>query len=176
MILGVQIGFLDITWKDFLDILLVTILLSQIYKLMRGSVAIKVFVGFLILYLIYLVVNALQMELLSTILGQFMGVGVLAAIILFQQEIRKFLLLMGRTSIFEDKNWFKNVKFWNQNGKNQRANITPIIEAVKTLAGSNTGALIVVSAASPLKFYAESGDELDSLLSKRLLIAVFNKY
>ncbi len=176
MILGFQIGFLDIGLKDIFDILLVTILLSQVYKLMRGSVAIKVFVGFLFLYLIYLVVNALQMELLSTILGQFMGVGVLAAIILFQQEIRKFLLLVGKTGFSEEGSWWKNVKFWTQNGRTQRANITPITEAVKSLAGSSTGALIVISADSPLKFYAESGDAMDSIVSKRLLMAIFNKY
>lgn len=176
MILAFKIGFLNIGFKDILDILLVTLLLTQVYKLMRGSVAIKVFIGFLLLYLIYLVVNALQMELLSTILGQFMGVGVLAAIILFQQEIRKFLLLVGRTNIFEEGNFFKNVRFWSQNGNSKRANITPIVEAVKSLAGSSTGALIVLSATSPLKFYAESGDEMDSLLSKRLLLAIFNKY
>lgn len=176
MILAFQIGFLDISWKDALDILLVTILLSQVYKLMKGSVAIKVFVGFLAIYLIYLVVSALQMELLSTILGQFMGVGVLAVIILFQQEIRKFLLLVGRTNIFEEGKFFKTVRFWSQNGNARRANITPIVEAVKSLAGSNTGALIVLSEDSPLKFYAESGDAMDSLLSKRLLMAIFNKY
>lgn len=176
MILGFQIGFLDIGFKDVLDILLVTILLSQIYKLMKGSVAIKVFVGFLFLYLIYLVVNALQMELLSTILGQFMGVGVLAAIILFQQEIRKFLLMVGRTGFSEDGNWWKNIRFWSQNGRAQRANITPITEAVKSLAGSSTGALIVLSSDSPLKFYAESGDMMDSIISKRLFLAIFNKY
>lgn len=176
MILAFKIGFLEIGFKDILDILLVSILLTQVYKLMRGSVAIKVFVGFLLLYLVYLVVSALQMELLSTILGQFMGVGVLAAIILFQQEIRKFLLLVGRTNIFEEGKLMKNVRFWSHSGKNSRANITPIIEAIKSLAGSNTGALIVLSATSPLKFYAESGDEMDSLLSKRLLLAVFNKY
>lgn len=176
MILGFQIGFLDIGFKDVLDILLVTILLSQVYKLMKGSVAIKVFVGFLFLYLIYLVVNALQMELLSTILGQFMGVGVLAAIILFQQEIRKFLLMVGRTGFSDDGTWWKNVRFWSQNGKAQRANITPITEAAKALAGSSTGALIVLSSDSPLKFYAESGDAMDSIVSKRLLLAIFNKY
>lgn len=176
MILAFQIGFLDISWKDALDILLVTILLSKVYKLMKGSVAIKVFVGFLAIYLIYLVVSALQMELLSTILGQFMGVGVLAVIILFQQEIRKFLLLVGRTNIFEEGKFFKSVRFWSQNGSARRANITPIVEAVKSLAGSNTGALIVLSEDSPLKFYAESGDAMDSLLSKRLLLAIFNKY
>lgn len=176
MILAFKIGFLNIGFKDILDILLVTILLAQVYKLMKGSVAIKVFMGFLTLYLIYLVVNALQMELLSTILGQFMGVGVLAAIILFQQEIRKFLLMMGRTNIFEEGTLLKKVRFWSQNGKTHRSNITPIIEAVKSLAGSNTGALIVLSVDSPLKFYAESGDMMDSLLSKRLLLAIFNKY
>lgn len=176
MILAFQIGFLDISWKDALDILLVTILLSQVYKLMKGSVAIKVFVGFLAIYLIYLVVSALQMELLSTILGQFMGVGVLAVIILFQQEIRKFLLLVGRTNIFEEGKFFNSVRFWSQNGNAKRANITPIVEAVKSLAGTNTGALIVLSWDSPLKFYAESGDAMDSLLSKRLLLAIFNKY
>ncbi len=176
MILAFKIGFLNIGFKDVLDILLVTVLLTQVYKLMRGSVAIKVFIGFLLLYLFYLVVNALQMELLSTILGQFMGVGVLAAIILFQQEIRKFLLLVGKTNIFEEGNFIKNVRFWSQNGNSKRANITPIVEAVKSLAGSSTGALIVLSESSPLKFYAESGDEMDSLLSKRLLMAIFNKY
>lgn len=176
MILAFKIGFLNIGFKDILDILLVTILLAQVYKLMKGSVAIKVFMGFLTLYLIYLVVSALQMELLSTILGQFMGVGVLAAIILFQQEIRKFLLMMGRTNIFEEGMLMKKVRFWSQNGKTHRSNITPIVEAVKSLAGSNTGALIVLSVDSPLKFYAESGDMMDSLLSKRLLLAIFNKY
>lgn len=176
MIYAFKIGFLDIGFKDILDILLVTLLLTQVYKLMRGTVAIRVFMGFIVLYLIYLVVGALEMELLTSILGQFMGVGVIAAIILFQQEIRKFLLIVGRTNLFEEGKLIRNVKFWSSSGKTRRANITPIVEAVKSLAGSNTGALIVLSADSPLKFYAESGDEMDSLLSKRLLMAIFNKY
>lgn len=177
MIFIFKIGFLDIGLKDVLDIVLVSILLTQVYKLMRGSVAIKVFVGFLLLYLIYLVVNALKMELLSTILGQFMGVGVLAAIILFQQEIRKFLLLVGRTNIFDEGKLMKRVRFWSPVVRSHLGNSSiPIVEAVKSLAGSSTGALIVLSADSPLKFYAESGDEMDALLSKRLLLAIFNKY
>jgi len=171
-----KIGFLEIGFKDILDILLVSVLLTQVYRLMRGSVAIKAFVGFLLLYLLYLVVNALQMELLSTILGQFMGVGVLAVIVLFQQEIRKFLLLLGRTNVFGKGKLMKNIRFWSQNNHNQRSNITSITEAVKSLAGSSTGALIVMSDSSPLKFYAESGEEMDSLLSRRLLLAIFNKY
>ncbi|MFT6941442.1 MAG: DNA integrity scanning protein DisA with diadenylate cyclase activity, partial [Cyclobacteriaceae bacterium] len=102
MILALSIGFVEVNFVDILDVLFVTILLYQVYKLMKGSVAIRVFIGFLALYLTFLVVKAANMELLSSILGQFMGVGVLAVIILFQQEIRKFLLLLGRTSVFKD--------------------------------------------------------------------------
>lgn len=177
MILGFTIGFLEINFVDILDVLLVTVLLYQVYKLMRGSMAIKVFLGFLFLYLIFLVVKAVNMELLSNILGQFMGVGVLAVIILFQQEIRKFLLLLGKTTIFNEGNFLRSFKsLWSSNGTETKAEITPIVEAAKTLGGSNTGALMVISKNSELKFYAESGDRMESLLSKRLLISIFNKY
>lgn len=172
---AISIGFLNVTWVDFIDITLVSILLYQVYKLMKGSVAVKIFIGFLSLYLIYLVVRAAQMELLSNILGQFMGVGVLAMIILFQQEIRKFLLLIGKTTVFDRENLFKNFSF-RRNQVPENVNITPIIEASKSLGGSNTGALIVISKSSELKFYAESGDLLDARVSKRLLLAIFNKY
>jgi len=85
LIFAFTIGFLEINWKDIIDIVLVSVLLYQVYKLMKGSDAVKIFVGFLSLYLLYLIVRAAEMELLSTILGQFMSMGVLADIILFQQ-------------------------------------------------------------------------------------------
>ncbi len=177
MTLLFKIGFLEISWVDIFDILLVSVLIYNVYKLMKGSVAIRVFLGFLSLYLIYLVVNAVEMELLGNILGQFMQVGVIAVIILFQQEIRKFLLLIGKITIFEEGNFISNLKgiFVKQEDTGW-SNITPVIEAVKTLGGTNTGALIVVSKNSELKFYAESGDRIDALISKRLLISIFNKY
>lgn len=168
------IGFLEINWNDIFDILLVTVLLYQVYKLMRGSVALSIFFGFLTLYLFYLVVRAAQMELLSTILGQFMEVGVIAAIILFQQEIRKFLLLLGKTTTINRDNFFNT--FWRRKEEKEKLNLTPIIDAAKSLSGSNTGALIVFSKNSPLKFYAKSGDEIDAKVSKRLLLSIFNKY
>jgi len=170
-----KIGFLDISLVNLIDITLVSVLIYQVYKLMRGSVAIKIFLGFLSIYLIYLVVSAAQMELLTIILGQFMGVGVLAAIILFQQEIRKFLLIVGKSSIFSNENLWQELLFWRKR-ESQAFNVTPIIEASKTLSGSSTGALIVLSRNSELKFYAESGDLIDALVSKRLLVSIFNKY
>lgn len=177
MTLLFKIGFLDISYVDIFDILLVSVLLYNVYKLMRGSVAIRVFLGFLSIYLIYLVVRAVEMELLSNILGQFMQVGVIAVIILFQQEIRKFLLIIGKITVFDEGNFITSLKniFVRQEDVHWK-NITPIIEAMKTLGGSNTGALIVLSKNSELKFYAESGDRMDALISKRLLISVFNKY
>lgn len=116
------------------------------------------------------------MELLSAILGQFMGVGVIAALIIFAPEIRKFLLIVGRTSIFSDDNILKDILFFWRKKENSAFNISPIIDASKVLAGSNTGALIVISSNTELKFYAESGDIMDAELSKRLLISIFNKY
>lgn len=159
-----------------IDIALVAALLYQVYKLLKGSVAIKIFLGFLSLYLIYLLVRALRMELLSAILGQFMGVGVIAAIIIFAPEIRKFLLIVGRSSIFSNDSIFKDIFFFWRKKENNSFNISPILDASKTLAGSNTGALLVISSSTELKFYAESGDILDAELSKRLLISIFNKY
>ncbi|MFC4873703.1 diadenylate cyclase CdaA [Negadavirga shengliensis] len=170
-----RIGFLDISLVNVIDIALVSILIYQVYKLMRGSVAIKIFLGFLSIYLIYLVVSAARMELLTIILGQFMGVGVLAAIILFQQEIRKFLLIVGKSSIFSNENLWQELLFWRKR-ESIAFNVTPIIEASKTLSGSSTGALIVISRNSELKFYAESGDIIDAVVSKRLLVSIFNKY
>ncbi len=175
MIYLFSIGFLEVKWVDVIDILLVGILLYQVYKLIRGSVALSIFFGFLSLYLLFLVVKAAQMELLTAILGQFMGVGVLAVIVLFQQEIRKFLLLIGKTTTFNKDHFLNN--FWrSKHRENDRINITPIIDACKSLSGSNTGALIVFSKNSPLKFYAESGDEIDAVVSKRLILSIFNKY
>ncbi len=87
--------FLDIRFIDLLDILLVAFLLYQIYILLKGTVAMNIFMGIFITYLIWLLVKALDMQLLSSILGQVMGVGVIALIIVFQQEVRRFFLLFS---------------------------------------------------------------------------------
>ena len=176
MIFLFKIGFLDVSWVDIIDILFVAVLLYQLYKLLRGSVAVKIFLGFLSLYLIYLMVSAAQMELLSLILGQFMGVGVLAVFILFQQEIRKFLIIIGKSTAFDRENLFKGFMIWKKAEHNFDLSLNPILEAAKAMSASKTGALIVFSRNTELKFYAESGDILNAEVSKRLLLSIFNKY
>ncbi|MCC5944538.1 MAG: diadenylate cyclase CdaA [Bernardetiaceae bacterium] len=167
------IGFLDIHWVDILDILLVSAVLFNFYKLVRGTVALRVFIGFLLLYFLYLIIQATEMKLLTAILGQFMGVGVIAVVILFQQEIKRFLVLLGRTTALNEGVW-QNI-FGRKDKGAHRLNTTALLDAMKTLGGTNTGALIVVSASDELNVYAETGDILDAELSKRLLISIFFK-
>ncbi len=166
-----HIGFLEIAWVDMIDIALVSVLLFQLYKLAKGTVALKIFVGFLVLYLIFLTVQATQMKLLTAILDQFMGVGMLAALILFQQEIRNFLLFLGKSTDIKGFDFFG----WAKDKKKYDFKVTPIADTLKALSESDTGALIVLSKNSMLANYADTGDLLDAEISKRLLLAIFNK-
>ena len=165
--------FLRIGLTDVADVLLVTWLLYQLYKLLRGSVALNVALGLLSLYLVYLVVNALGLGLLSAILGQFMSVGVLASIIIFQQEIRRFLLNVGKVALEGGG----PLGWWRRPSGPARGapSVAAFVEAAKSLAGKETGALICFTLTSDLSSYAESGDRLDAEASKRLLLAIFNK-
>lgn len=169
-----RIGFLSVSWADLADVLLVALLLYQVYKLIRGSIAVNIFLGIIALYLTYLMVRAAQMELLATLLGQFMGVGVLAMIILFQPEIRKFLLVIGRGTEFNRGQFFRSLTNW-QDDYDVAFDLGEVMEAVKTLKATRTGALMVFSRDSEMKFYAQTGDVLDARASKRLLLSIFNK-
>lgn len=165
------INFLHFGWIDAADMLLVTVLLYQLYKLLRGSVALNVALGLVSFYLLYLVVKATGMELLTKILGQFMSVGVLASIILFQQEIRRFLLNVGKATALERMRGWK----WGRPAEAAPLQVGPFVEAAKSLSNKLTGALICFAQSSDLTPYAESGDRLDAEISKRLLLAIFNK-
>ena len=165
------INFLHFGWIDAADVVLVTVLLYQLYKLLRGSVALNVALGLVSFYLLYLVVKATGMELLTKILGQFMSVGVLASIILFQQEIRRFLLNVGKATAIE------RMRAWTWGRPTEAAPLAvgPFVEAAKSLSNKFTGALICFTQASDLTPFADSGDRLDAEISKRLLLAIFNK-
>ena len=173
MILAFKLGFLEVNWVDFIDVGLVAILLYQIYKLIRGSIAVNIFLGLLALYLVYLMVRAAQMELLGTILGQFMGVGFIAMIVLFQPEIRKLLLVLGRSTEFRE-NFLKTLSGL-RHGYVDDFDIAQIMEAAKTLKSTQTGALIVFTRDSGLKFYVQTGDPIDAEVNKRLILSIFNK-
>ncbi|MGL4908369.1 MAG: diadenylate cyclase CdaA [Bacteroidales bacterium] len=166
--------FFDIRFFDILDIILVATLFYQIYKLIRGTVAINIFLGIFFLYVLWIIVNALNMELLGAILGQVLGVGVLALFIVFQQEIRKFLLYIGTQYShrkFSVSNFFLRKKATLAN----LVNIDAIVKASRNMSDSKTGALIVIERTNSLMAYAETGDMLNATTSNRLLENIFFK-
>lgn len=168
--------FITFRWLDFIDILLVSVIMYQLYKLVKGTVAIRIFLGILALYLFWKIVSAFQMKLLSEILGQFIGVGVLALIIVFQQEIRRFLLMIGNNRfLFKGKN-SKLMSLLNIKDKElEMLNIEAIISATKNLSDTKTGALMIIDLKSELKFYSASGESMNAKVSSAILESIFFK-
>jgi uncharacterized protein (TIGR00159 family) len=103
-----------------------------------------------------------------------MGVGVIAMIILFQPELRKFLLLIGRTAEFNRDGIIRSFATWRHDYHDD-FDINQVTEGLKTLKATHTGALIVFSRDTELKFYIDTGDALDAQVNKRLLLSIFNK-
>lgn len=135
--------------------------------------AVRVFTGFSLFALTYFIVRLAGLRFLTAILGQFMEVSVLSAVVLFQQEIRRLFAWVGNTMLLRRRELIRLLLGHRQLYAVSEI-ITPIVEAAKALAGNNTGALIVLSKEDALKFYKESGDLIDAVVSKRLLIAIFN--
>lgn len=159
---------------DFIDIALVAFLLYQLYRLIRDTVAINVLIGVAAIYVVWKLVEALQMELLSEILGKFIGVGVIALVIVFQQEIRKFLLVIGSTNFTRRRKFLKQLKWLRDEDKD--LDLEEIVTACNHMSQSKTGALIVIERQSKLGFYRDTGTEIGGRLSARLLESIFNKY
>ena len=126
--------FLEFNFLDILDILLVAFLLFQLYKLVKGTVAIRIFIGITAIYLLWKLVEALQMALLSEILGQFIGVGVIAVIIVFQQELRRFLLMIGNTKFFSKGGVLKFN--WVNDESSLEVKIDDIVDACDKMAST----------------------------------------
>ncbi len=143
--------------------------------LIRGTVAINIFMGIFILYLFWIIVRAFNMELLSSILGQIIGVGVIALIIVFQQEIRKFLLLIGTKYLSRNSFSIENLFFSKNKRMEVPINVEAIVKACRNMSETKTGALIVLSRRSDLQLYAETGDIINADTSSRLLENIFFK-
>ena len=168
--------FIRIELIDIIDITLVGLLIYQAYKLIRGTAALNIFIGIIVFYFIWLLVRALRMELLSDILGQVIGVGVLALIILFQQEIRRFLLRLGtRYMDSGQKLRIVNALFWGKKNGVSLALLDELTLACKRMSEKKTGALIVLAKSSSLEFIIETGDRIDAIISRRLIENIFFK-
>jgi len=169
-------GFINITITDILDIFLVAVLIYQVYNLMKNSAASRIFLAVVALYLVWVLARALKMEMLSTVLGQMLGVGVIAGFIVFQPEIRRFLLYLS-IRYFDTNGW--HGVFWRTifhiKKSSLPVDVDELVIACRNMSERNTGALILITRKSPLDVYAETGDIVDAQLSSRLLENIFFK-
>jgi diadenylate cyclase len=168
-------AFIDFNALDLLDIILVALIIYQFYFLIRGTAAIKIFVGILLIYLLWKLVSALQMEMLGEILGQFIGVGVIALLIVFQQELRNFLLFVGNRPLFRKKSRLRLRKWLTGGAEDDDRNMTSVVSACKEMSESLTGALIVITNQSDPTPHIAASEYIDGRLSKELLTSIFYK-
>ena len=162
--------FIPFTFIDLIDVLLVALIMLGFYRMTRGTNAPYIFTGIIVIYFVWVVVRALNMELLSTILGQVVSVGVIALIILFQPELRSFLQMIGRRQ--GGFSFINNI--FNSRGSSQ-TNLQPIITACAEMSATKTGALIVLAQQSDLDDIIEGGIKIDAKLSVALIENIFFK-
>lgn len=172
MIPAAILNFVDFRIIDVLDILIVAVLLFELYKLTKGTAAVKIFWVLALLFVIWEVVSYFHFTMLSALMGEIMSVGVLAIIILFQPEIRKFLLYIGdgRVMHFFSEHFAKQTK---------TSAYTEEIEAVKSscrhMSATKTGALIIFARQTPLDEFLNTGEVIDAKPSAELLENIFFK-
>jgi len=165
---------LDLNIIDIIDVILVAFLLYYVYKLVKGTVALNIFIGIVIIYLIWKLTQALQMQLLSNILGGFMTAGMFALIVVFQQEIRKFLLMIGSTNFGKRRKFFRQLKFLKTEAFTE-TNVEAIVAACNRMSSSKTGALIVLERNNSLDFLTSTGDEMNIKVTQPILESIFFK-
>lgn len=176
MLFNCFIHFISFGITDAIDILLVAIILYIVYNLVKGTSAITIFIGLAFIYVAYIFIRAFELKLLSSILGKFVDVGVIVIMIVFQQEIRKFLLYIGSNEFLRNVK-LRNIFRMNFSQKKEEIflDVNEVATACFNMSASKTGALIIIERKTDLKFYVNTGDTIDSALSCRLLENIFYK-
>jgi uncharacterized protein (TIGR00159 family) len=167
-------GFIHVRIIDVIDILLVAFLMYQVYMLIKGTIATYIFVTVITFYVVWLLVKD-NMLLLGSILGQIIGVGASALIVVFQQELRRFLILFSVRYL--PKAGISIDNFFSKMGTGMPVmNINGIIKACVNMSKDRVGALIVLQRNSLLDAYVGTGDIIDARTTSRLLESIFNKW
>lgn len=177
MIYLFDIGFLPVRIWDVLDIIIVGYLMYQIYKLLRGNIAFNIFVGVLTLYVVWWLVNQLEMDLLSAVLDQFVSVGVIIIIIIFQPEVRRFLLFLGNTTLRQRSNFLGRILDRNLESTEEKVRqLRALRSAIVRMSKRKTGALVVLAGNLDLEGLVSSGVAMDADITEPLLESIFNKH
>lgn len=163
--------------KDILDIVIVALLLYYLYRIMKESGTINIFFGVLAFIAVWVVTSEiLEMRLIGTILDKFMSIGLLILVILFQDQIKRFLVELGSQRRWKFvKSLFHHHHRREHDGEDQRRLVMPIVYACMNMSKSKTGALIVIEQNVPLEVYEKSGDIIDAEINSRLIENIFFK-
>ncbi|MBP5234813.1 MAG: diadenylate cyclase CdaA [Bacteroidales bacterium] len=175
MILGV-FDILNVSPMDLLDILLVALIIFIAFRWIRNSSALNIFLAVIVIYVLMVIVDALNMKLMSSLLGTFIDVGVLALIVIFQPEIRHFLYRIGSETKLGTRSRVIIEKLFGQKGQNlETADLNEVAEACRTMSDTKTGALIVFPHIDSLQYIIETGDRIDATINRRLILNLFFK-
>jgi diadenylate cyclase len=160
---------------DIIDIILVALILFQLYRIIKGTSAFTIFIAVFFIYLFWLIVKALNMELVSSMLGQVIGVGVIALIVVFQQEVRRFLLVIGNRYLKNGK--FSMFRLFGPVKADPGGPILAgeIVRAAESMASKKIGCLMVIGRQSRLDNFTEGGEILNARISAELLETIFFK-
>lgn len=172
-----QIGFLPIRIWDLLDVLIVGYLMYRMYKLLRGNIAFNIFVGLALLMVVYWLVDLLGMSLLSKLLNALVATGVVIVVVIFQPEIRRFLLMIGDSALKQRSNFWDRILpgETTQDTSEQQKYVQAIKAAMLRMSKTATGALIVLASDLNIELISNAGTELNADISQHLLESLFNK-
>jgi len=164
-------GLFNIRLLDVLDILLVAFILYELYNLLKGSVSINMLFAIVAMFFIWRITDALGMELLREILGAFFSVGIIALFIIFQPELRQFLLTLGKTDLIKRRRRFL---FFHFNDVNPYiVDVDKIVHACQKMSNIKQGALIILTRQHELKVVKDTGQYLNAHISVELLENIF---
>lgn len=169
-------GFLNLSFTDILDILLLAIIIFVAFKWIKGTSAMSIFIAIILLYIIRVLVSAFNMRLMNAMMETILDVGVLALIVLFQPEIRKFLIRLGNNMKNKHGRKIFNIIFGNNTaGRNESEAANEITEACQRMGEEKTGALIIIMHNIPLDDIIGTGDNIDASIHRRLIMNLFFK-
>ena len=175
MLLGL-FGFLKFSLADVVDILMVAAMIFLVFRWIRGSAAMNIFLTIILLFVLRVVVAAFDMKLMSALLGTFLDVGVLALIIIFQPEVRHFLMRFGSRYGLGKRGRDLLSRFLGIKEKQRDSDlVNELAEACRAMSESHTGALIVLPGKEDLGYIIQTGDEVDALVRRRVIMNIFFK-
>ena len=168
------LGFLNVSFIDVIDIFMVAVIIYSVFHWIKGSAAVNIFLAILFLFVIRVLVSAVKMEMMSALIGTVMDVGVLALLIIFQPEIRHFLIRFGSSYGIRGRKLINRILGFSDKHIGQES-VKEITEACKSMSDDKTGALIVLPHETSLDNIIETGDRIDAAINRRLIMNLFFK-